>query len=519
MSALDLFQGDANEAVNRAARTSAPDMPATFGDTFGAAWDEGRLFGQSISSANARAAALGDYLAEIKQKTGRDLSQDFIPDSAGGGQTGVTDFATANDKIAKMKDDYPDLDIAPLSDEEIDNRAVAKSREAQTHYAEISAREKTFGGKAGIVMGGIAAAGADPMNIAALAITPAESVGILATGLKWAGIAGASQAAIEVAGQSFREQVQPGYLESGQPLANIGEAAAFGGVTGGALKALGNAWTRLQTGAWPTSIRDAGNVVASEAHLQNSNIYPGVEGEAAHRTAMAKAGDDIIKGDPVNVDSIITPEIQAAAEKRFEPLFEARDRAQEAQADIQRLEATGSERAPELPFEASERASDLEGHIGDMAFSLQRIAREQGNTLSRADAEIAAQRMLKGSDEQMHADIDRLLTSPSTLAERPRAAKAPEPEALPPISSDTAKIFEPKEIEKNMASGDHVDAMINDLDKMRVEGGEKLYPAGLDEKGEPVFRSLDDMVEEVKANREAAEQIEGCINPPQQEAA
>jgi len=517
--ALDLFQGDANAAIARAATASAPDMPSGFTENFEAAWNAGRLFNQSIARSNARAAVLADYLSEIKEKTGNDLSKEFVPDLAGGGQTGVTDFETANEKVAKLKEKFPDLDLEPLSDEEIDKRAVGKSREAMADYTRLAQREKTWGGTAGFIAGNIAGAATDPINIAALPVAPAEGLGLLATALRWGGIAAGTQFGVELAGQNYREQVQPGYTESGAPLGNIAEAGIGGAFLGGAIKGLGNLWTRAKTGAWPTSIRDAGNVVESEANLQNSNIYPGADGEAAHRAAMAKAGEDIIKGNPVDVEDIITPELQAAREERFAPLMEARERAQAAARDIDKLDAAKGERAPELPFEQTARADDLEGHIGDMAFQLQRIAREQGHELSRRDAGIAAERMVKAPDEQVHADIDRLLQSPSTLAERQPLARAEPGEASAQVSSDVAQAMEPKQIERDLTSNDQATALRTGLDRLRAEK-DMMVHMDVDKDGNPVMQSLDKLLDGIDQDRAAAMHIESCINPaPGQEAA
>jgi hypothetical protein len=48
---------------------------------------------------------------------------------------------------------------------------------------------------------------------------------------------------------------------------NILEAGLGGAVLGGGLKGLSALWTRQKTGAWPRTVRDAGNVVESEAQI------------------------------------------------------------------------------------------------------------------------------------------------------------------------------------------------------------------------------------------------------------
>lgn len=313
MSFLDLYpEQDARESKFQPGEGAR--LPSEFGENIQAAWSDGRMFSLSMDRAVSRAAALGDYVDEIRQKTGQDLSKVFIPDVAGGGQTGVTDFTQANERVAALKQDHPDLDVAPLDDAEIDRRALAKAQTAHRTYETLQAGEKTWGGSFGSFLGSAGAAATDPINIVGLAVAPeAGGVSILSAALRWGAIAGVSQAAIEGASDQFKEQVQPGYMESGQPLQEIGGAFVGGAVLGGATKALGNAWTRVKTGAWPTSVRDAGNVIESAAHTAQTNPFPGVEGEVAHQEALVKTIDDILAGRPVDVSAQITPDLLRSA--------------------------------------------------------------------------------------------------------------------------------------------------------------------------------------------------------------
>jgi hypothetical protein len=312
MSFLDLYQGDQDQAA-KIQPTEGTRLPSTAGENFEAAWADGRIFGQSIAQQNARSAVLDDYLSEIKQKTGNDIRNEMSPEGSGPtmGLTGT--FDAANARVAKIKESYPDLDLDPLSDDEIDKRAVAKAQAAHRDYQALQEREKGPGGSLGSFLGSAAASATDPINILALGIAPETggSVSILSAALRWGALAGTSQAAIEASSNSFKEQVQPGYTESGAPLQEIAGAAVGGAVLGGGFRALGNAWSRVKTGAWPTSVRDAGNVIESEANVAQSNIFPGVEGEVAHREALTKTIDDILANRPVDVSAQITPDLQA----------------------------------------------------------------------------------------------------------------------------------------------------------------------------------------------------------------
>jgi hypothetical protein len=303
VSFLDLYQGDIDQAAKQQPNEGSR-LPSTFEENFHAAWSNGLMFSQSVARENARAGVLNDYLSEIRAKTGNDLSQEIMPEPMGPDM-----FEQANARVAKIKESYPDLDLAPLNDDEIDKRALQKAQAAHRTYETLEQGEKTWGGTFGNMLGGFAAGAADPINIAGMVVAPeAQGIGILATALRWGALAGVSQAGIEFASDDFKEKVQPGYTESGAPLKEIAGAFVGGAVVGGGVKTLGNLWTKVKTGQWPTSVRDAGNVIESEANIKDTNIFPGVEGEVAHREALTKTIDDILAGRPVSVEGIINQE-------------------------------------------------------------------------------------------------------------------------------------------------------------------------------------------------------------------
>jgi hypothetical protein len=306
MSFLDLYQGDVDQAA-KIQPNEGTRLPPGFDENFSAAWSDGRLFGQSIARQNARADVLSDYLDDIRAKTGTDLRAMDVQ-----GEQGSLDnmIEMANARVAKMKESYPDLDLAPLTDSDIDQRALAKAQAAHRNYEALQAGERGSGGGVGAFLGAAASSATDPVNIVGLAIAPETGgVGILGAALRWGALAGVSQAAIEGVSAPFKEEVQPGYEASGQQVGNVAGAFVGGAVLGGSFKALGNLWTRAKTGAWPTSIRDAGNIIESEANVANTNILPGAEGEVAHREALVKTIDDILAGRPIDVASHITPDM------------------------------------------------------------------------------------------------------------------------------------------------------------------------------------------------------------------
>lgn len=292
---LDLFQN--NQAIAAKIQPNeGTDLPAGFGDSFDTAWHEGQLFGSSISHGMARLAAFDQFETEFRQKTGKQ----FDINSEGGADP----WDQANDQIRDLKAKNPSLDIAPVEPDEIDRRAAAVSGDA--HHAYTAEREQTFGGKVGSVLGSLASGTVDPINLVGLAVAPEAELGVLGTAAAFGAIGAVSQGVNEAAQAGFREQVQPGYMESGQPGMNIVGGAVGGAVLGGGFKAAGALWSRLKTGDWPRSVRDAGNIVESEANVQQSNILPGADGEAAHREALAKSIDDIVAGRAVDAPESVS---------------------------------------------------------------------------------------------------------------------------------------------------------------------------------------------------------------------
>lgn len=337
---LDLFQKDNADQIALAARSSAPDLPATFSEGFETSWRDSRLFGQSIAESNARDEAILDHADEMSRKLGRNIGSDLVYPTEPTLFLGDTLLPQINDIASKNG-------LPPLTDDQINEMAIAKSRQARADAAAMSAREKTFGGSVGVFAGATAGGVTDPVNVLAFPLAAPAGAGIIGTSLAWAGIAGGTQTAIELLNAPYHEQVQPGYFQSGEPVKDILGAAVTGGVIGGGIKGLGAAWTRVKTGSWPRSIRDAGNVVESEANVLNTNPYPGVEGEAAHRTAMQQSIDALVAGRPVDVDNVVTPSILRAYEDRLAPVMDARAKATAAgesaitlERDSARLPAT-----------------------------------------------------------------------------------------------------------------------------------------------------------------------------------
>lgn len=551
---LDMFgqtQADTDAYVQR---NNTPRLPVGFGEAFQAHWNENQLFGQSIAGEKARSEALSDAAEDLYNKTGNPA---FHPAVVGRDLDGLN----ASIRLANQKDNAGLDEITP---ESIQQRAVEKSRAARTELADVNAREKTLGGTLGGLTGVAASSLADPVNLVVAPLAAPEGLGLLATALAWSAIAGASQAAIEAVGSPYRDLVQPGYSASGEPARNILGATAFGGAAGGTFKGLGMAWTRAKTGVWPRSIRDAGNVVESEANVANSNVLPGLEGEVAHREALAKTIDDVVAGRKVEPPASVTeprmddggviwrakdadyPVKMAAEAPQVGPdgrsyqkvfyegrstyvpsdelhptghggLFDLHDAKIDglmgeragSRAAAEEAKAAGAEPAPELPLEATKQ----EVHEGTIADGVQSIAKMTGYDMPREEAEKIAKMVAGASDdERARAILSTVFDRPQTVAEFP-------PSPLPKTAPEPRGTLEPKTVEQMGASTEHEAALRADIDRARAEGDVKI-PAGVDEKGDPVFRSVDAAMDEIDGYKAMAEHIKACANPqPEAEAA
>jgi hypothetical protein len=88
-------------------------------------------------------------------------------------------------------------------------------------------------------------------------------------------------------------------------------------------------------------------------------------------------------------------------------------------------------------------------------------------------------------------------------------AKAERAEAQGDVST-----LSPEDRAAAMTDPKHDVALDTDLQRMRDTGQGGMIPMGVDEKGEPTYRLLDEALADAHNDREAAEQIEACINPP-----
>jgi hypothetical protein len=649
---LDLWQNDA-QATAPPQPNEAPDVPADFGDRFAGEWAYNRMVTGSTADENARNEALGSFVDQIKQAGGGDAfdaafvnrlgrtalaSSNPLDVASGGGiPTSYDTLDVANGVIAQMQQANPTLALQPLTADELNRRAISLQQGAQATYADLQARGSTFGGKVGGFLGGFSASAAEPQNIAALAIPVGGEMTLLRAALVGAGLFAGSQAISEAANPN-RAQVIPDY-SPGRAVAEAAvEGAALG--TGGemAARGLGALWMRAKTGAWPTSVRDAGNIVESEANIENTNILPGADGEAAHRDALGQSIDQVLNGKSVGVDiarasqalmgrlqserpfavpvvdmgaiartseeaglrersaaiadqlGAIAPGDQGAAEtlarvRQVEgdmaqaPSFEARralsnrrdelladttpEQLQAAAAPLEqrrtltaeqssiddRLAEIAGERAkltpptgePAQPFNLGQTSGVaptlFDIHTGridnlmamraggtDMRPALEdgvkALGELTGHVTPPEDAKAIAGRVAgAGSDDEARAILNETVARPRTIRETLPSEPGVSAPMTAPVPAVPARSFaESVEADRTLADPRSDVAMQAEAERQLAQlaadkKGNTLIPVGVDDKGEPIYRSLANMLSEAKSDRDAAARLEACMTP------
>jgi hypothetical protein len=286
---------DRDADVSEAATNSAPDLPTTSGELFSAAWARNDFFMQRATGEGDRLDALGDYHKQIKQATGVDLAPELDYGTYGGGMMpdARSLFRQTNDKLAELQAKNPDLKFKSITPEEFEQNAVSKRRAADADYEALLARPRAAAATIGRVVGGVTSDLATPINILTLPLTPIEGIGPVAKAIQWGAIGAGVSAAQEAFAAPYQEEVQPGYIASGAPLLNIAAGGLEVGLAGPILQGaarlagfvgkplvqhLAEAWEGARGRAWPESVKEAGDLVTSQANVLASNVYPGTEG-------------------------------------------------------------------------------------------------------------------------------------------------------------------------------------------------------------------------------------------------
>lgn len=285
---LDLFPQTVAASDQYVAANAAPDVPAGFSEALDVSWRSMTEWQSSTAYENARDLALANYYDDVKRRTGEQL-----PLYGMGGNVSLDDL---NAGIAKLREQRPDDGFMPLTEADIDTMARRRMAAAHDAAARFAARETTWGGTAGTVLGTLAGGLTDPVTLATLPLGGAGTAGIALRGLEFAAIAGGTQAATSALNASAKEAAVPGSWR--EIPGEIATAAVVGGVFGlgfGALQKLAG----LGAKPLPTSAREEINAAASEAQRQAVNPFPTAAGEAAARDAETAAVKSALAGERV----------------------------------------------------------------------------------------------------------------------------------------------------------------------------------------------------------------------------
>jgi hypothetical protein len=392
----------------------------------------------------------------------------------------------------------------------------------------LADRERTTGGAVGSFLGTAAAAVTDPVNMIAFPLAAPESLGILGTALAWGAIGAGSQVGIEALNATSMERIQPGYGPSNEPITNILEAGVGGAVLGGGLKGLSMAWQRARTGQWPRTVRDAGNVVDSEANIASTNRLPGVEGEAAHRTALNKAVDDLANGRPVDVDGIVSGDMLGAYDAQIASALEGVSAVKAARNAVTMERAAIDAAAhPELPFAGSIAEGVEVASVAKLGQQLENIAESVGARLAPDEGRKLAEKISRMNGDDALVALDEFFLRPNTLLETLPPPQKPPSNPVDKINKETVNALRddltPAKIEEARLHPDMEETVARDLDKLMLERPDLEVPMGVtvDAEGRtvPTTRKVEDVVAEADAGWRRRKRSRPASGPYPTEAA
>lgn len=280
--------------------------------------------GSLMATAIDRDEVINDLNDAFQKVSGRTVAFPQSPAPGRGAQYAVP-FGQFRAEVDAWNAQHPDQLFDLPSNDEIENRALARERAAQQSAAARSGAAQSLGANIGNLAGSMGAGIVNPVNVGAFAVLGAgPAAGIIrgAIGDAVAGMAG--QAADQAFNYGHQQQLDPNY-GLGDVAQSIGEAGLMGAggglfargvgkVIGAALKtptaAAARMWRDMRGTDMPVprEVVDAGNVVDTASHIQDSNPL-GAEWDTEHAAAMAESYRAAAAGEVPD----IPPEVEAAA--------------------------------------------------------------------------------------------------------------------------------------------------------------------------------------------------------------
>ncbi|ASY64482.1 Phage protein [Sinorhizobium sojae CCBAU 05684] len=298
-------------ALQVAARSPFEGVDPGFVERLKSDWTAMREFSNSNADHRNALAAQNDFQVRFFKESGQRLPGwiDSMNFNA---------MEVAKKQFDAWKGSHPESELTFPTPEEFRARADAKALEARGASEDLQRRSTGWSSAIGGFLGTAGGAMTDPINLLAAGFGASASAGILRTALTEAGIGVASESIIQGATIDRKQRLDPTF-SAGDALFEIGAAGVGGAVLGGGIKGLANLWHRAKTGEWPRHVRDTANVLTREAAIPESRFSKSVQGESAHRAALAKAIDDLTASRPVE----LPPEAFAQANARPGRVYDA----------------------------------------------------------------------------------------------------------------------------------------------------------------------------------------------------
>lgn len=298
---LDLLPGDARDFAAFAVTRPGwgPGLDPSFGESFGSAFAAAQTTIRGFRIGAARAGVIQGWLDQLEQTTGNAPPN---PENSQNPGERARLYLEMQKRFDTLNATRPDLNFpAPPSADQAQQVALDQEAKIAAADARMQNRPQNFWSGAGSFLGNLTAFAVDPINLSAMALVPGTSAGIVASALKNAAVAGVSQTAIEAASFGLNRTLDPNY-GLGDAAANVLSAGAGGAVLsiGGNLigRGLAKLWGRVNPGAMPRYVQDAGNVVTRDAVVADANPYrsAGIDGEMAYRANSLAAESAITAG-------------------------------------------------------------------------------------------------------------------------------------------------------------------------------------------------------------------------------
>lgn len=224
----------------------------------------------------------------------------------------------AKKQFDQWKTSNPDSGLAFPTPEELQKQADEKALGARGRSEALAKRSTSVGSTVGGVLGTIAGAISDPINLMSMGFGASSSAGILRTALTEGLVGSVSEAAVQAGRFQDKQRLDPSFGAS-DALGEIAAAGAGGAILGGGIKSLAAVWSRAKTGQWPSHVRDTANVVTREAAVPPSRFEKSLAGDTAHQAGISKSLDDLSRGRPVE----LPPEVFTEANARPGRVYDA----------------------------------------------------------------------------------------------------------------------------------------------------------------------------------------------------